>query len=279
MSVGTEADKRRSAAEEGRWTPGPANPALEAHEVHVWRVDLETVSDDVLVSLSSDERERAAHIVNAPKAQLWARSRGVLRILLARYVELEPDALGFAADAIGKPVLAAAARLRARPGRERLHFNISHSGSLALYGFTQAGAVGVDVQVARGRIDHVAIAARAFGAEPARRLEGLAPSKREREFLRAWVNHEAGLKCRGTGIGETRAGEGAQEREPWIAELYLGSQAPGAVALEQPPRVMRCWDWSCRDGLEDPQRDRLRDRLAADGSGHRHGHAPAMLAE
>ena len=156
---------------------------------------------------------------------------------------------------------------------------MSHSGSLALYAFTQAGAVGVDVQVGRGRIDHVAIAARAFGAEPARRLEGLAPSKREREFLRAWVSHEALLKCRGTGIGGTRASRGARGREPWIAQLYPGPQASGAIALEQPPRVMRCWDWSWRDGLEDPQCDRLCDRLAADGSGHRHGHAAPTLAE
>ncbi len=245
--------------------------------MHVWRVDLEAVDDEVLVCLSPDERERAARILNARKARLWGHSRGVLRTLLGRYVELAPNAVGFAADASGKPVLAAAAHPGAWPRRAHLHFNMSHSGSVALYAFTPIGAVGVDVQVGRGRIDEVAIAARAFGAERARRLEGLAPSRREREFLRAWVRHEALLKCRGTGVGGTRAG--ACGREVWIAQLYPGPLASGAIALEQPPRVMRCWDWSCRDGLEDPQRDRLCDRLAADGSGQRHGHAAPMLAE
>jgi len=197
----------------------------------------------------------------------------VLRMLLGRYLNADPTRLRFGVESNGKPALAQPA------GALRLFFNVSHSGGLALYAFTQAGAVGVDVQVGRGRIDHVAIAARAFGAERARRLEGLAPSKREREFLRAWVSHEALLKCRGTGIGGAPASAGACAREPWIAQLHPGPLAPGAIALEQRPRVMRCWDWSCRDGLEDPQCDRLRDGLAADGSGERHGDPAPMLAE
>ena len=70
----------------------------------------------------------------------------------------------------------------------------------------EAGPVGVDVEVPRRAIDEVALAARAFGPAEARRLEGLDPAVRAQEFLRAWVRHEAQLKCRGTGIGGAPAG-------------------------------------------------------------------------
>ena len=122
-----------------------------------------------------------------------------------------------------------------------MSFNLSHSGQLALYAFTETGAVGVDVEVARRPIDEIAIAARTFGPAEARRLGGLDPAIREREFRRAWVRHEAELKCRGTGIGGPEAGLGG--REPWTAELEVGPRAAAAVAAEHPPRELCCWDW------------------------------------
>ena len=53
---------------------------------------------------------------------------------------------------------------------------MSHSGRLALYAFSDAGAVGVDVEVARRPIDELAIAARTLGATEAQRLEALDPA-------------------------------------------------------------------------------------------------------
>src|SRR4029077_13235797 len=103
------------------------------------------------------------------------------------------------------------------------------------------------------------------------------PAEREREFLRAWVKREAVLKCRGTVGGGISDNGSARAREPWIAELDLGPLALGAVALERRGHQTRCWAY--REALEDPQRDRLRDPLAGDGGGHRHGHATAILAQ
>lgn len=78
---------------------------------------------------------------------------------------------------------------------------MSHSGELALYAFSTAGAVGVDLETARRPIDEVAIAARLFREADAQRLQSLAPRARRREFLRLWTRYEAELKCRGLGIG------------------------------------------------------------------------------
>jgi 4'-phosphopantetheinyl transferase len=209
----------------------------------VWRVDLAGVADDLLEFLSAEEHARADRMAGVRDRALWARSRGVLRELLGRYLQADPRELSLATSPKGKPVLDTAS---ARTGRQadatRLCFNLSHSGETALYAFTTAGPVGVDVQVARRPIDPLAVAARAFGPAEADRLRRLDPKAREQEFLRAWVRHEAALKCLGTGIWDDP--EAAAEATPWIAELDLGGPGRAAIAAERAPSEVRCWDWT-----------------------------------
>ena len=229
------------------WMPGPLRPRLAESAVHVWRADLAAVTDDVLELLSPGERARAERFARERDGRLWARSRGVLRALLGRYLQTDPHTLRFAAGPHGKPALlddppaGTPARGSAAARPPPLSFNLSHSGGLALYALATAAAVGVDVELARRPMDVLAIAARTFGAVEAERLRGLDAATREREFLRAWVRHEAELKCRGVGIGGTdAAGDGPR---PWIVELEVGPRAAAAAAAELPPRELRCWDW------------------------------------
>jgi 4'-phosphopantetheinyl transferase len=242
------------------WPPGPCHPRLTDGAVHVWRADLQTVGSELGDLLGDEERERAEGILGERERGLWIRSRGVLRALLGRYTQSDPRALRFGANAHGKPALPAdeagsRSALRSPHSPAQPLFNLSHSGGLALYAFSSGGAVGVDIERAGRAIDEVALAARAFGAAEARRLEGLEQAIRRREFLRAWVRHEAALKCRGTGIGaaasdadasEPRDGDeivGQGSTEPWIAELDVGPGAAGAVALERHPSELHCWEW------------------------------------
>ncbi len=218
------------AGAERSWAPGPVRPRLTEGAVHVWRADLTALGDEVLEALCEEERDRAGRLLNTDEGKLWARSRGVLRALVGRYLQREPGALSFAAGEHGKPELL----------EEELSFNLSHSVGLALYAFTSTGAVGVDVELARRPLDELALAARTFGPAEARRLEGLDPPLRKREFLRMWVRREAELKCRGTGFaGAADSGAG----ELWIAELELGERAAAAVARSDAPRELCCWDW------------------------------------
>ena len=232
------------------WATAPVHPLLVEDDVHVWRADLEAVSDDLLGLLCAEERARAGRIRRERKRQVWGRAHGLLRALLGRYLRMDPRTLRFSTGAHGKPALLEDARgpiaaARSMPPRApQLSFNLSHSGQLALYAFTATGAVGVDVELARRSIDEVAIAARTFGPAEARRLEGLEPAMREQEFLRAWVRTEAALKWQGTGLGAGNAQ--VSGREPWIAELDVGPRAAAAVALEHRPRELRCWDWQAQ---------------------------------
>jgi 4'-phosphopantetheinyl transferase len=234
------------------WAPGPLHPLLADGAVHVWRADLTAVGGDLGELLCSEERARAERFLGERDRQLWTRSRGVLRALLGRYLRQDPSSLRFATGAHGKPALVEhdseppATPPLSCARSPRLSFNMSHSGQLALYAFSEAGAVGVDIEGARQPSDEVAIAARVFGAAVARRLERLDPAARQREFLRAWVRHEAELKCLGVGIG--RAHAGVDRRMLWVAELDLGPSAAAAVAAERPARELRCWDWAAGEG-------------------------------
>ncbi len=222
-----------SASARDRWAPGPSRPLLTDGAVHVWRADLTKVSDDPLGSLSADERLRGGRFADERTGRLWRGSRALLRVLLGRYLGRDPSSLRFVTGEHGKPALADDAAVE-------LAFNMSHSGEIALYAFSSAGEVGVDVELARRPIDAVAIAKRMLGKPEAMRLQALDPSTRRREFLRVWTRLEAELKCLGVGIG---GAEGAHHRSVlWVAELALPGAA-GAVAASRPTRALHCWEW------------------------------------
>jgi 4'-phosphopantetheinyl transferase len=239
------------------WTQGPLRPRLGEGAIHVWRADLTAAPDELGELLCVEERARAERFMSDRDGTLWRRSRGLLRVLLGRYLQREPRSLRFAIGEHGKPALiedadgsssapiedaggSPVAQLGARASQPS--FNMSHSGQFALYAFGDTGAVGVDIEVARRPIDEVAIAARTLGADTARRLQALEPEPRRQAFLRAWVRHEAEMKCLGVGIGSTE-GIARHGHGPWIAELEMGPGAAGAVASERPTRELCCWDW------------------------------------
>src|SRR5437764_4487936 len=118
-----------------RWQTGPLRPQLGAGEVDVWRADLAVGGDGVRELLSDRERERAARFVRARDGLCWAHAHGILRALLARYVDADPRTLRFEEGVHGKPRLAAAAasgRAAGADGRAAgLRFNLSHSGETA----------------------------------------------------------------------------------------------------------------------------------------------------
>jgi 4'-phosphopantetheinyl transferase len=220
------------------WTSAPSHPRAAEGAVHVWRANLNAVAEGLEDLLNQDELERAARIARACDRIRWARSRGVLRALLGRYLDRDPRQLSFVLHQQGKPAL----RAGTQPDAD-LRFNLSHSGALSLYAVAIGREVGIDAEMPRRQVDEVAIAARVLGHDQARRLAHLErdPQARTREFLRAWVTHEATVKCRGTGLATPSRGSFATEL--WTADLQVGPQAAGAVAVEGGPGELRCWEW------------------------------------
>jgi 4'-phosphopantetheinyl transferase len=203
------------------WTRPSSRPQLADGVVDVWRVDLADSADAVADLLTPDEQERAARFREDVHRRRWEQARGLLRILAGAYLGADPQTLRFAPGPHGKPEL---------EPPSPLHFNISHSGELALFAFTLDRAVGIDIEFGDRPVDAVALARQVLGEEGARRVEQLGPPDRQREFLRLWTRYEAELKCRGLGIGADRS---SRDDEPvWIADLDLGPDAAAALAVE-----------------------------------------------
>jgi 4'-phosphopantetheinyl transferase len=223
------------------WLPGPSEPGLGDGVIHVWRVQLSDVSDDMCDLLCSNERMRASRMADPRNRVAWARGRGVLRALLGGYLHADGATLSFLAGAHGKPALAPMSG--AHPNATQLSFNLSHSGEVALYAFAKGMAIGVDVELGRQPTNVVALANRVLGAAEAQRLKALDPDDRQREFLRSWVRYEAMLKCLGLGIGGAAAEQHAYV--PWVAELDVDIDgAHAALAAETPPHELRHWSWA-----------------------------------
>ena len=215
------------------WASPPSRPRLADGVVDVWRADLDACDAGVTDSLTAQERQRAARFVRDVDRTRWARARGVLRSLLAIYLDGEPSSFDLVTQAHGKPALDPPSPLR---------FNLSHSGGVALYALAAGREVGIDVERGTRPVDVVRLAEQTMGEETARRLEALEPADRRREFLAAWTRHEAILKCRGVGLADQPPDDGPPV---WASTLTLEADTSGAVAVEgDAAPILRLWLWS-----------------------------------
>jgi 4'-phosphopantetheinyl transferase len=189
--------------------------------VHVWRAALDGPAWPPAAGLPSAERERAAGFLREPAARRWVASRWALRRVLANYLDHEPAGIELEPDEHGKP------RLRGGAGPE---FNLSHSDGLILVAVSDR-PVGVDVEAMRPGRDVVALAERSLPAPVAASIRAAAPKERDGVFYRAWSEHEARLKCVGTGFA------GALPEQPVTVvplELAPGYAAAVAAAGREP---------------------------------------------
>lgn len=122
----------------------------------------------------------------------FVMARGLLRMLLARYTARLPAAIEFSYNDFGKP------RMHP-PGEPELHFNVSHSGNLALFAVARV-PVGVDVEQIRPDFATEEIAERFFAAEEVAALRGLPKDLQPRAFFHCWTRKEAYIKACGQGL-------------------------------------------------------------------------------
>jgi 4'-phosphopantetheinyl transferase len=172
-------------------------PQLDLQQAHAWYVRLEALAAEPEPwqrLLSLEERERAARFRFARDQRRFTVTRALLRLLLGAYLESEPEALTFHTLEHGKPMLAG--RHRGNP----LHFNVSHSDGMALFGVTLDRAIGVDVERIRHDFEVVTIAKRFFSAAEQRDFLSLSLAQQHRAFFDCWTRKEAYVKAIGDGL-------------------------------------------------------------------------------
>jgi 4'-phosphopantetheinyl transferase len=145
-------------------------------------------------ALSSDELHRAARFRFQRDRQRFVVSRGLLRVILGRYLDTAPGELCFRYGEHGKPFLDPAF------DREGLCFNLSRSGGLALYAVARGREVGIDLE----RVCHVAeveqIAERFFSAREKAALRTFPADLKHEMFFAYWTRREAFAKALGSGL-------------------------------------------------------------------------------
>lgn len=165
--------------------------------VHVWRVPLDdhSAAGELRPLLSDDECARADRLFTAELRARYTLAHGWKRRILSRYSRTAPAALRFSASPAGKPALIDA---------PDVHFNLSHSGQLALVAVAAGAAVGVDVEQQKASIRHLDIAERFFSAAECEVLRGLSadPEQMTSAFFAAWTRKEAYVKARGDTISQ-----------------------------------------------------------------------------
>jgi len=167
--------------------------ALTADSLHVWYVQLDrclSQVEDYRAILSGAERSRALRFHFQRDQERYVISHGVLRYLLATYVERDPRDVPISRLACGKPVLTDVP----------LEFNLAHSNDMAVIAIARR-QVGVDIERLRTLPDAVDLAQRFFPEAEALYIRQLPEKSRDIEFLRFWTRKEAYLK--GCGVGLT----------------------------------------------------------------------------
>lgn len=232
----------------------PAAPVLSDGEVHVWTAVLSRVAPreaELNGLLSRDEHSRAGRFRFSADARRYVISRGLLRVLLGRYLNRPPGTLIFLSNEWGKPALA-------EPGAPSLHFNLSHSGDKVLFALARTCEVGVDIERVRPDLAVEALAARFFSAAETAALTALPEPERRQAFFQVWARKEACLKGCGTGIsgglgrfslifhpaiGRWSAQSANDPRADWsVRDVSVGDDYAGAVAARgEWTLTMRLW--------------------------------------
>jgi len=238
------------------WRPAPAAPTLGPDEVHVWRAALDVAGERVhglLETLSPDERARSQRLRRG--RERFVVARGVLRVILARYLGTSPARLMFRTTANGKPELAGA-------WANALAFNISHSEGLALYAVSRQRAVGIDVERIRPDVAEESIAERFFASSETQAIRALPLDRQAQAFFACWTQKEAILKAIGCGLTARldqyevsvstdepaailRLPSNPEAAGPWsLRRLRPGAGYAAAVAIKGDGGRLLCWDWS-----------------------------------
>ncbi len=177
----------------------PNNNALTGvlthNKVHVWQACLDVTTSQIeyfTKILAPDERIRANKYLFTKDRQYFIAARGILRSLLAQYLNILPGKIIFNYGPTGKPKVA-------MPSTS-LQFNLSHSGSTALYAMSWDMTLGIDIEISKKGFSLESMASIVFSTQEQLKLKTYPATQRMTVFLRGWTRKEAFIKAIGEGL-------------------------------------------------------------------------------
>jgi 4'-phosphopantetheinyl transferase len=181
------------------WESVAGQPSLFTDEVHLWWLPLVADEDAEIrykAYLSERETEKFERLPDRERKKRFLAGRGILRELIAAYLNLPPSKVNIRFGELGKPYVRAG-----EDGTAALSFNYSDSRGMGLFAFSWGREVGVDLEWLgrRGRFRQI-VERRFAPTEHHALLDGLDEVGRAERFLACWTRKEGYGKARGVGI-------------------------------------------------------------------------------
>jgi 4'-phosphopantetheinyl transferase len=203
-------------------------------QTQVWSVGLEKAAvyqSECLDFLSPEEVNRTKRFLAEGPRLRYLLSHAALRIVLSECVGIAPKELRFEHTSKGKPFLASSGSCFAST-----HFNLSHSGDVAVIAVSRDRELGVDVEELNPRRAEQEIADRFFAEAEKRLLRALTGAEMVRKFYQFWTRKEAVLKATGLGIAA-----GLEQLDVSASAADLTGDG-GGLRLESEGRGWRVFD-------------------------------------
>lgn len=241
------------------WCSPPECLNLGSDEVHVWRASLDLPLSHVQAleeTLSTDEQIRAAQFRFPKDRTHFIVAHGLLRAILARYLDRDLRTVQFSYNQYGKPFFGGEVR------SDALSFNMTHSHGMALYAITRSSNIGIDLEQIDTNVAYDQIAERYFSPYEVRMIRAVPKQIQHEAFFCCWTRKEAYLKARGIGLSlalnefDVSVTPGApaellstreenQDIARWsLYDLFHGPGYVAAIAVEGHPSHIKCLQWS-----------------------------------
>jgi 4'-phosphopantetheinyl transferase len=140
--------------------------------------------------LNEGEKQKADTFTRSELQKKYVKTRGVLREILAPYLDIEPKCIDIKTGDYGKPYLA----------NNLVNFNLSHTGNKFVLAVGNVGEMGIDLEQARDRMNMSGLVKKCFSDEESVYWHSLPEIQKTDMFFRFWVRKEAFVKAVGRGI-------------------------------------------------------------------------------
>jgi 4'-phosphopantetheinyl transferase len=190
----------------------------------------------------------------APVRREFVVARGLLRLLLAAYVNTHPRDVAIRYNPYGKPHLAD------EHEKQGIFFNVAHSRGAALFVVTRGRQVGVDLERIRDDVEYESIATTFFSPYEMMMLHELPIAEQRTAFFDCWTRKEAYVKATGEGLsvpldrirvsfipGEQPQlievpGKSDECRQWKLQALRPFANYTGAIVAQMPLKQLQCCD-------------------------------------
>ena len=178
------------------WSKEKYSFNLNSNQIHLWLIDVFNVSNnehqfDFL--LNEDELMKKSKYHFERDRIVYSTSRGILRILLHSYLNVDNDKIVFTYNEFGKPYLN-------DNQLEGLFFNTTHSKKFAMLAFNKNDEIGVDIEHINQNMIKDDISKNYFSPYEISEYSKVEKSRQADAFFKIWTRKEAYIKARGEGL-------------------------------------------------------------------------------